>query len=389
MNGKTLKAMFDLVKEEIFGKDEKIVYPDFTDEDYKDLYLLSKKHDVAHLVGDALIKKGLISNGEIKDKFSKEIFTAVYRYENLNHALSEMKQAFDEEKLSYVPLKGSVIRGYYPEPWMRTSCDVDVLIKEEDVERASKVLSEKLGYEESGKGSHDVSFTTKSKMHLELHYCLVENYFANTACEVLKSVWSDIENVNATGGGLKTMSNEMFYFYHVAHMAKHFEHGGCGIRPFLDMKILKGKMRFDETKLSELLERGNLSVFAKQAERLSEAWFGNSEHTDVTERMQDYVLRGGVYGTNENRIVVQQQKKGGRFKYACSKIFLSYEILKYQYPILQKHKWLTPFMEVRRWFKLVFCGHAKRTLKELKYNDGVSAEEAQAAQQFLKDVGLQ
>lgn len=389
MNGKTLKAMFDSVKEEIFGKDEKIVYPDFTEEDYKALYRLSKRHDVAHLVGDALIKKDLITSGEIKDKFSKEIFTAVYRYENLNHDLSEVKQTFDEENFSYVPLKGSVIRGYYPEPWMRTSCDIDVLIKEEDVERAAKVLNEKLGYEENEKGSHDVSFTTKSKMHLELHYRLVENYFANAACEVLESVWSDIENVNASGGGLKTMSNEMFYFYHVAHMAKHFEHGGCGVRPFLDMKILKGKMQFDEAKLTELLERGNLSTFAKQAECLAEVWFGDSEHTDVTRRMQDYVLRGGVYGTNENRIVVQQQKKGGRFKYACSKIFLSYEILKYQYPILQKHKWLTPFMEVRRWFKLVFCGHAKRTLKELKYNDGVSPETAQAMQQLLKDIGLQ
>lgn len=383
----TAKTLLNLVKEEIFGKDEKTTYPEFTDEDYKVLYASSKKHDIAHLVGDALIKNGLISNDEAKAKFSSEIYTAVYRFENLNHDLNEIKEAFDAANLPYVPLKGSVIREYYPEPWMRTSCDVDVLIKEEDLERASAILTEKLGYEETGKGPHDVSFNTKSKMHVELHYRLVENYYANTACEVLKDVWDDVEK-DGEGGGLNKMSNELFYFYHVAHMAKHFENGGCGIRPFLDLKILNSNLKFDEEKLNGFLESGNLATFEKHAQRLSEVWFGDAEHTDVTEQMQAYILRGGVYGTNENRITLQQQKKGGRLKYACSKIFLSYEVIKYQYPILQKHKWLTPIMEVRRWFKLVFRGHAKRTLNELKYNGDVSQEAASSMKKLLNDLGL-
>ena len=87
--------------------------------------------------------------------------------------------------------------------------------------------------------------------------------------------------------------------------------------------------------------------------------------------MEDYILRGGVYGNNENRISVQQQKKGGQIRYALTKIFLPYSEIKFHYPILQKHKWLTLFMEVRRWFKLIFCGHAKRTLNELKFNQTI------------------
>lgn len=29
------------------------------------------------------------------------------------------------------------------------------------------------------------------------------------------------------------MKEEMFYFYHIAHLAKHFEVGGCGIRQII------------------------------------------------------------------------------------------------------------------------------------------------------------
>ena len=37
------------------------------------------------------------------------------------------------------------------------------------------------------------------------------------------------------------MSNDMFVFYHIAHMAKHFIAGGCGIRSFIDLYLLKKK----------------------------------------------------------------------------------------------------------------------------------------------------
>jgi hypothetical protein len=86
--------------------------------------------------------------------------------------------------------------------------------------------------------------------------------------------------------------------------------------------------------------------------------------------------------------MVQQQKKGGRLKYALSKIFIPYDVIKFHYPIVQKHRWLTPIMEVRRWFKLIFCGHLKKTAKELKYNSGISNDDAANTRNFLRDIGL-
>lgn len=88
------------------------------------------------------------------------------------------------------------------------------------------------------------------------------------------------------------------------------------------------------------------------------------------------------------RAVVQQQKRGGKVRYALSKIFLPYEVIKYHYPILQKHKALTPIREVRRRAKLIFCDHLKRTVKERKYNSAISEDVAAETRSLLKNVGL-
>ena len=128
--------------------------------------------------------------------------------------------------------------------------------------------------------------------------------------------------------------------------------------------------------------------FTKQAELLSEIWFGNAQHTQVTKQIEEYILRGGLYGADSNREVVQQQKRGGKVRYALSKIFLPYEVIKYHYPILQKHKALTPIREVRRRAKLIFCGHLKRTVKERKYNSAISEDVAAETRSLFKNVGL-
>ena len=39
------------------------------------------------------------------------------------------------------------------------------------------------------------------------------------------------------------MLDELFYFYHIAHMVKHFENGGCGIRPVV-LSLLKENFEF-------------------------------------------------------------------------------------------------------------------------------------------------
>lgn len=351
----------------------------------QDLLKISAKHDVIHLLVLGLKQNELILQDH--HEIEKYILKAVYRYERLRYEYDNLCDALEIAQIPFLPLKGSVIRKYYPEAWMRTSCDIDILVHDEDIERAREIMVDKCKYTYQGKGSHDISLFSPTNIHVELHYDLVEDGRVNASSNVLRNVWN-ASRVREGYGFWYEMPDEMFYFYHVAHMAKHFENGGCGIRPFIDLLILDGIPEVDKEKRDKLLQQGNLLKFANAARKLSRTWFSNEQHDIITQQMEDYILRGGVYGSNENRITVQQQKKGGRIKYALSKIFIPYDVIKFHYPILQKHKWLTPFMEVRRWFKLIFCGHAKRTLNELKYNQTISADKAGATKIFLENIGL-
>jgi hypothetical protein len=215
----------------------------------------------------------------------------------------------------------------------------------------------------------------------------MEEGFANGASVVLKNVWK-MSVLRSGYSYWYTLTDEMFYFYHVAHMAKHFEIGGCGIKPLVDLLLLDSLPTADFSKRYALLEEGNLLKFAKASRNLSAVWFGNKEHDFVSKQMEDYIVRGGVYGTNVNRIMVQQQKSGGRLRYALSRIFLPYDVIKFHFPILEKHRWLTPLMQACRWCKLMFGGRAKSSFNELKYNQNISSDEASVTKQFLSSIGL-
>ena len=171
---KIIHAMMELIASEVCGKSIDKSQYSLTDEELAKLYKLAKSHDLAHLVGDALIKNNLIGDSEVKAKFQKQMMLAVYRYEKINHELGRLRKVLNEAKIPFIPLKGSVLRRYYPEPWMRTSCDIDILIHESDLERAVAMLVDKLAYKREFKGSHDISLFSDYGVHLELHYSLIE-----------------------------------------------------------------------------------------------------------------------------------------------------------------------------------------------------------------------
>lgn len=386
MDQRTIQILFALLRSAI--GETKLTEKErnnYSPELLQDLLKISSKHDVGHLLVFGLKKNELILK-EYSD-IEKYILQAVYRYERMRYEYESLCEGLEKAKIPFLPLKGSVICKYYPEEWMRTSCDIDILINEEDLEKAKSILVDEYGYIFYGKGSHDISLFSSTNIHVELHYDLIEEGRVNASSTVMKNVWRD-SSVREGFSFLHEMPDELFYFYHIAHMAKHFENGGCGIRPFIDLLILDGIQDADIDKRDKLLQQGNLLKFANTVRKLSRVWFLNEQHDFISQQMEDYILRGGVYGNNENRIVVQQQKKGGRIKYALSRIFIPYDVIKFHYPILQKHRWLTPFMEVRRWFKLIFFGHAKRTLNELKYNQTISVEEICEIKLFLENIGL-
>lgn len=350
-----------------------------------ELLRMASKHDVAHLLVVGLKKNDLLTKEDAK--LEAHMLKAVYRHERMRYAYEEICNALEEAQIPFLPLKGSVIRKYYPEPWMRTSCDIDILVHSEDWEKARAYLQQQRNYVELGRSTHDVSLETPNGIHVELHYNLMEEGRVKNAIGVLRSVW-DYATLRENSGYWYEMTDAYFYFYHIAHMAKHFEVGGCGIRPFLDLWILDHKEDADIPARNALLEQGKLLPFAEGARRLSEVWLAGREPDALTRQMENYLLRGGIYGSAENRVALQQRKQGGRLGYLLSRIFAPYAILKRYYPVLEKHPWLFPAMQVRRWLMLLRPDVAQRTRRELLVNGTLDKTRAEDMHALLKSLGL-
>lgn len=354
-------------------------------ESWEKIYKLSKKHDLAHLIGYALKGSENKIDEDIQKAFEQAMNMAAFRYVKISYDLETISNALEKAQIRFIPLKGSVIRKYYKEPWLRTSCDIDVLVKEKDADNAAEYLQTRLQYRCEEKWQHDISLFSPSNVHVELHFKLLDSDFKQV--KELIDVWSGDE-ISLLSDSEYQMSKELFLLYHIYHMAKHFIHGGCGIKPFIDLWIIKNKVGFDEEKAQKMLQESGLLAFFERSTDLVNVWFEGKEHSEITQEMEDYVLQGGVYGTLEQHIAMSQNKKGGKFRHLMGRIFFPYKSMVIYYPSLKKCPILFPFYQVRRWFRILFCGGRKAAMNEIKLNQSISEEKKQAAKRLIDELGL-
>ena len=350
------------------------------------IYKLAKHHDVAHIVAYAVKKYGIKCDEETAKKLDKQYLVSIYRYQHQMYDLSVILNAFENAGIAHIPLKGSVLRAYYPQEWMRTGCDIDILVKEEELDTAKNTLVG-IGYKAGFKMTHDISLESPGGTHVELHFDLIEKD-KHGPDPILEQFFTDAKAKDGKEYHLES-SPEMFIYYHIGHMAKHFVNGGCGIRAFLDLFVIKNRMSYDEERLYELLDGGGYLKFAKTAFALSDAWFAGGEMDELTQRVANYIALGGIYGNVENMVAVKTTKKGSRVGYIMHRIFIPYEELRYSYPSLTGKRWLTPVYWVARFFRIVFSKRLGYSIKEIK--EGVSANKSKtdAMARFLSDIGLE
>ena len=381
--------LFSLLAAEVCGSSvSEEIKTAISSEVLNEVFELAKKHDMAHLAGQALSKLGVLGEDETSQKLKKCAVQAVYRYVSMNSEYLRTCKELEKAKIPFIPLKGSVIRDWYPEPWMRTSGDIDIFIHDEDVQPAIRALTEALGYQFVHHAYYEYTLISASGVHLELHSGTIERVDSEAKEAVLKTVWKT--SVPENGWSYKrVLPDEMFYFYHVLHMAKHFAHGGCGIRPFLDLWILNHRMPGDREKRDALLAQGELTRFAAAVETLTEVWFSGRQPDALSERVSAYILHGGVYGKGKNMIAAKRSKgNGSLYSYVLYRLFPPYADMQVRYPILRKHKWLLPFCVVARWFSPLYNGMFGRAVRELKTNAAVSQEEINSTGELIKQLGL-
>jgi len=347
------------------------------DNELKALFALANMHQVSHLISYVMMAHG-------DERFAKPFYATAGLTAKQEFAVGEISREFAQNEIPFIMLKGVVVRKLYPEPWMRNSCDIDVFVKEENLKEAEDILA-RLGFEKktglAGMSAHDIQFD-RNKVHVELHFALIAENLYPEIDAVLSLVW---DCCTAKDTSEYIMSDEFFYFYHIVHMLKHFENGGFGVRPVLDLWFLNNKCEFSKEQRDALLEKCGLLKFEREIRRLSDYWFSDGDGTGL-ETLEKFLLSGGAYGTTSNSVAIRKCKHGGRLSYFIRRVFAPYSLLRRYYPILNKYPILLPVFEVKRWLDALRRDKSKYML-ELRENVKSNAEKDEM-QAMLEELGL-
>lgn len=380
------ETIIQLIRSEVCGSTLSLRSP-ITDDDLAKIHSVAHLHDMSHIVSSVLLNNGMVSGSPFEFHLRERVYKTLYRYENRCYVIEKVSSVLEDEKIPYILLKGAVIMNLYPQPWMRTGCDIDILVRKEDVRRATDAITKKLGYEEKGMGKHDIQILSTEKIYVELHFSLIEEDVSPAMSKVLDKAWSFAKPCEE-GKYRYELDDAMFYFYHIAHMAKHFICGGCGIRPFLDLWLIEKSKNYDTAETENLLKKGELTDFAKAVKKLSRVWFSGEEHDRVTKIMEEFIFNGGCFGSGETIMLTEQQKTGGRLNFILSRIFVPYNELKKQYPIIGKYKFLTPVCGICRIFSLLLGKKRKFRKSYVKKLNFVSEKHFDDISFLFESVGL-
>ena len=520
-------------------------------------------------------------SAELMAELEKAELTAAWRVRNIENEQGRVRKCLEEAEIPFILLKGAVVRDFYPEAWMRTSSDIDVLVPRDELSHAICAIEDGLGYQVKTVEPHDASLFAKSGVHLDMHTLFegdredcklldeawvmcagaqIQNLCANAQmqnaeCKTdvpkaqMQNAECEMQNYGAVGvGGLvatsvtsgsecppdihsipsvslrystthivgrglapaaplpkgepcpltaiaelsqgasqikpltsgevapkvteresqgaiheshdgvakaqggsyeRFLTPEHFYFYHVAHMAAHMRNGGCGIRPFIDLYLIRRNMPCERAVLDGMLSEYGLARFEAASVALAERWMcadtlsrkckmqnakckmqnlcaiaqmqnaeckmqnlcANAQMQNAECKMQnlcanaqtqngglseeqlsafeEYVLTGGVYGSGEQYVAAKQRGgKQGKAKYVLGRIFMPYEQLKLRHPRLDGHRWLTPVFEVYRWCSLVVPSRLRRSGKELSSAMRVDNAKVTSVEELLNSLEL-
>ena len=319
----------------------------------------------------------------LTDKLIKGEAKAVYDYTQRNVSIDEIANEFEKAEIAYIPLKGSVIRDLYPQPWMRTSNDIDILIHAEDIEKAVQVLESNTSFKLLKRARHDVHFVNEY-VHLELHFSF--DYAVKQINCALSTPWEHVISVPDSFKYSFTPEYNMFYI--VSHTAKHFiQNGGVGIRPILDIYLIKKHTDIDENKLKLLCKDAGVLGFYDQCCKLINVWFNGDFHDEISQSFEDIVFFGGVFGSKHLKIVSNKRKDSGK-KYIGRRIFKTSEEIKAYYPQCRKHPILVPYYQVVRWKRILISKKTNEYVSEFKYANSINQSEVEKYDKLMKAMGL-
>lgn len=219
-----------------FKSDEKINWNEVLEE--------SEAHKVTPLIYSSINRAEALNimDESTLSTLKKNVFKSSITQSSHIKNVASVLERFNNAGIPIIVLKGLVVRDYYPIPDLRTMCDADVLVHEEDLEKVSALMIS-LGFnqikEKDDHGAHIVFY--KGSTVFEVHWTLINDRFFKGDKSFEDKLWDDAMDVTVGGVKTKSLSLEDLAVHLCTHMAVHLAYSGFGVRQLTDLVVLVEK----------------------------------------------------------------------------------------------------------------------------------------------------
>lgn len=307
------------------------------------LFQVCQKHILTACTAYALESVG------IKDhSFQQAKEKAIRKNILLDAERTNILERLEQEKIWYMPLKGAILKNWYPKLGMRQMSDNDILCDPNARKQVRQIMLD-MGFScEHFETSHDDAYYKPPVCNFEMHHQL----FLRTHSEYLYLYYKDIKSKLIKDAGHEYgyhFRPEDFYIYLIAHEYKHFSDGGTGVRSFVDiyvfMKKFQDSMNWDYIKKE--LNTLHIAEYEYKSRILSEKLFCEEPLSEEETELLNYCIFSGTYGTAAHH-VENHLKEKSKIKYLFQRIFPSMQEIKDYWNFFYRHKYLIPFLWIYR-----------------------------------------
>ncbi len=344
------------------------------------IYKLAVKNAVQGILYLAVQNGAVTLSAETESRLQKSYMAILAREATQQEEIEYIRNAFNKENIEFMFLKGTHLKSLYPTAEMRFMVDMDILVKECDMEKGGKLILDR-GFTQEMNNGKDIVLIKKPFLTIELHKMLfIEDYFMH---DYFEGVWNRTECVS--GCEYKMPINDL-YVYTLSHLAEHYLEAGSCFRPLMDLYLMeKSYADLDFDYINEQFKIIGIDKFAIKVRQLYKCAFDGAEYNDDLITMENYIVFGAPVKNAEevSKIAITSKTKSQRF---IEVVFPNLKHMKLKYSILEKLPFLLPVFWVIRFFEFIL--QKDKSIKKQSKIASVDQESVNIMKDIFEKSGL-
>lgn len=172
-------------------------------------------------------------------------YQQIQRSALMDRSINRFKELLNGIDVCFI--KGVQIRNYYPVPSLRTMSDIDVLVREDDLEKVIEIF-----VKSGAKAGNEKNSFVLDGFTFEFHENPIHSHIEHEAYRLyFDNVWDHISS------GI--LDWNVHFVYLVVHLKNHLVGEGVGLRQFVDIAVIVQRVDLDWDKIKRELKKLKLS----------------------------------------------------------------------------------------------------------------------------------